>query len=73
MIKITDMKVQDLRFPTSEDLTGSDAIHTDPDYSAAYVTIETSDPNLKGFGIAFTLGKGNDIVAECIRNYFPIF
>ena len=72
MIKITNMKVQDLRFPTSKDLTGSDAIHTDPDYSATYLTIETSDPNLKGFGIAFTLGKGNDIVAECIRNYFPI-
>ena len=73
MPKITNMKVQDLRFPTSADLTGSDAIHKDPDYSATYITIETDDINLKGFGIAFTLGKGNDIVAECIRNYFPIF
>ena len=73
MTKITDIIVQDLRFPTSKDLTGSDAIHTDPDYSATYVTIKTNESNLKGFGIAFTLGKGNDIVAECIRNYAPIF
>jgi L-fuconate dehydratase len=73
MIKITNMTVEDIRFPTSKDLTGSDAIHTDPDYSATYVTITTSDNNLKGYGIAFTIGKGNDIVAECIKHYFPIF
>ena len=72
MTKIIKFTVDDVRFPTSKDLTGSDAIHTDPDYSAAYVTINTSDNNLKGFGIAFTLGKGNDIVAECIKNYFPL-
>ena len=73
MIKIININVDDVRFPTSKDLTGSDAIHTDPDYSATYVTIHTSEPKLKGFGIAFTIGKGNDIVAECIRNYIPIF
>ncbi len=73
MIKVKDITVDDVRFPTSKDLTGSDAIHTDPDYSATYVTIHTSDNNLKGFGIAFTIGKGNDIVAECIRNYTPLF
>jgi len=73
MTNITKLSVQDIRFPTSKDLTGSDAIHTDPDYSATYVTILTSDQNLKGFGIAFTIGKGNDIVAECIKHFFPIF
>ncbi len=73
MVHITGIHVEDVRFPTSKDLTGSDAIHTDPDYSAAYVTINTSEPNLNGFGIAFTIGKGNDIVAECIRNYISIF
>ena len=52
-MKIIDVKTQDIRFPTSKDLTGSDAIHTDPDYSATYVTIETSENNLKGYGIAF--------------------
>ena len=73
MVHITGIHVEDVRFPTSKDLTGSDAIHTDPDYSAAYVTINTSESNLNGFGIAFTIGKGNDIVAECIRNYISIF
>ena len=73
MVNIVGIHVEDVRFPTSKDLTGSDAIHTDPDYSATYVTINTSEPKLKGFGIAFTIGKGNDIVAECIRNYIPIF
>ena len=73
MAKIIKFTVEDVRFPTSKDLTGSDAIHTDPDYSATYVTVYTDDPNLKGFGIAFTIGKGNDIVAECIKHFFYIF
>ena len=73
MIKITKITVDDIRFPTSEDLTGSDAIHSDPDYSAAYVTIYTSDDNLRGYGMTFTLGKGNDIVAACVKHFFPLF
>ena len=72
-MKIIKMTVDDVRFPTSKDLTGSDAIHTDPDYSATYVRIFTSENSLEGQGIAFTIGKGNDIVAECIKHYFPIF
>jgi len=73
MTKINKLSVQDLRFPTSKDFTGSDAIHTDPDYSATYVTISTDDSNLKGYGIAFTIGKGNNIVASCIEEYFYLF
>ena len=73
MTKILKFTVDDVRFPTSKDLTGSDAIHTDPDYSATYVTVYTDDKNLTGYGIAFTIGKGNDIVAECIKHFFPIF
>lgn len=34
--------------------------HTNPDYSAAYVVIDT-DRGLKGFGLTFTLGKGTEI------------
>ena len=45
MTKIIKFTVDDIRFPTSKDLTGSDAIHTDPDYSATYVTVFTSSPN----------------------------
>ena len=73
MIKITNFTVDDVRFPTSKDLIGSDAIHIDPDYSATYVTVYTSDNSLKGFGLAFTIGKGYDIVAECIKHFFPLF
>ena len=73
MTKIISFSVDDVRFPTSKDLTGSDAVHTDPDYSATYVTVYTSDEKLKGYGIAFTIGKGNDIVAECIKHFFPMF
>ena len=62
MIKITNITVVDIRFPTSKDQTGSDAIHKDPNYSAAYIVISTSDNNHKGYGITFTGGKGNDIV-----------
>ena len=73
MAKIVKFTVDDVRFPTSNDLTGSDAVHTDPDYSATYVTVYTSDEKLKGYGITFTIGKGNDIVADCIKHFFPIF
>ena len=52
MTKITKFSVQDVRFPTSKDLTGSDAIRTDPDYSATYVTAFTDQSELKGYGIA---------------------
>ena len=72
-MKIINMIVEDVRYPTSNDQTGSDAIHKDPDYSAAYVSIFTSDPKIIGYGITFTLGKGNDIVASCIEQYFSIF
>ena len=73
MLKITNIEIKDLRFPTSEDLTGSDAIHNDPDYSAPYIIISTNDNDLKGYGINFTLGKGNEIVCECIKCFIPIF
>ncbi len=73
MTKIINIEVKDLRFPTSKDLTGSDAIHKDPDYSAPYVIIQTDDIKLTGYGINFTLGKGNEIVAHCIKSFVPIF
>ena len=73
MANIINISVEDIRYPTSKDHMGSDAIHKDPDYSATYVTIITSDPEVIGYGITFTLGKGNDIVASCIKEFFPIF
>uniref|UniRef100_A0A8C5V265 Mitochondrial enolase superfamily member 1 n=1 Tax=Microcebus murinus TaxID=30608 RepID=A0A8C5V265_MICMU len=42
--------------------------HTDPDYSAAYVVIETdADDGLKGYGITFTLGKGTEVVVCAVN------
>jgi L-fuconate dehydratase len=64
--KIIKLETIDLRFPTSEGLDGSDAINKDPDYSAAYVSIETELGN-KGYGLIFTIGRGNDICCMAIE------
>ena len=48
MTKILDLQVRDIRFPTSDALHGSDAIHVDPDYSCAYVTLLTDNPQVEG-------------------------
>lgn len=65
MAKFTNVAVLDLRFPTSLELDGSDAMNPDPDYSAAYVTI-TADTGEQGFGFVFTIGRGNDVQAAGI-------
>ncbi|WP_275787031.1 L-fuconate dehydratase [Pararhizobium gei] len=67
MTRITDLKVYDLRFPTSQSLDGSDAMNPDPDYSAAYVILETDKPGLGGHGLTFTIGRGNDICCMAIK------
>uniref|UniRef100_A0A9L0STJ2 Enolase superfamily member 1 n=1 Tax=Equus caballus TaxID=9796 RepID=A0A9L0STJ2_HORSE len=42
--------------------------HTDPDYSAAYVVLETdAGDGLKGYGITFTLGKGTEVVVCAVN------
>ncbi|XP_033208921.1 mitochondrial enolase superfamily member 1-like [Belonocnema kinseyi] len=62
-IEITDVDVKDMRFPTSLLSDGSDAMHTDPDYSCAYVTIKTNK-GYEGYGLTFTLGRGTEIVVQ---------
>ncbi len=64
MPTITRLIAKDIRFPTSRELHGSDAMNPDPDYSAAYVILETSDPSLTGHGMTFTIGRGNEL---CVR------
>ncbi|HEX4822111.1 MAG TPA: enolase C-terminal domain-like protein [Acidimicrobiales bacterium] len=66
MPRITDLVVSDVRFPTSELLDGSDAMNPDPDYSAAVVEIRTDDPGLRGFGMTFTIGRGNELCCAAI-------
>lgn len=66
-IKIVDLSIEDIRFPTSQQLDGSDAMNPDPDYSAAYVILRTDQPGLEGHGLTFTIGRGNDIVCAAIH------
>ncbi|MBN9361435.1 MULTISPECIES: L-fuconate dehydratase [unclassified Devosia] len=66
MTRITSLSTYDLRFPTSASLDGSDAMNPDPDYSAAYVILET-DSGIAGHGLTFTIGRGNDIVCKAIE------
>jgi L-fuconate dehydratase len=60
------MDALDLRFPTSRSLAGSDSMHADPDYSAAYVILKT-DGSLEGHGLTFTIGRGNEICVAAIE------
>lgn len=67
MTTITALRVEDIRFPTSLGLDGSDAMNPDPDYSAAYVITETDRADLSGHGLTFTIGRGNEICCAAIR------
>ncbi|XP_048042293.1 mitochondrial enolase superfamily member 1 [Megalobrama amblycephala] len=64
--KIIKVSVRDVRFPTSLEQHGSDAMHTDPDYSVAYVVLET-EAALKGYGLTFTVGRGTEIVVCAVK------
>ncbi|WP_276166055.1 L-fuconate dehydratase [Zobellia alginiliquefaciens] len=72
-IKITDVQIKDVRFPTSKSLDGSDAMNPDPDYSAAYVILKTdSVDGLEGHGLTFTIGRGNELCAAAIQSLAPL-
>lgn len=65
-------RARDIRFPTSLSLDGSDAMNRDPDYSAAYVVLETDHPDgLSGHGLTFTIGRGNELCVEAIELLAP--
>lgn len=65
--KITKLNSIDVRFPTSEQLDGSDATNKDPDYSAAYISLETEQGDV-GNGLIFTIGRGNDICCRAVES-----
>lgn len=72
-MKIRSIDTYDVRFPTSRTLAGSDAMHPDPDYSAAYAVVRTDDASApSGHGLAFTIGRGNEIVVAAIRSLSPL-
>lgn len=69
MTTITRLEVQDIRFPTSRSLDGSDAMNAAPDYSATYVTLHTDAGNgLSGHGLTFTIGRGNEICVKAVES-----
>ena len=66
--KILRAVTHDIRFPTSRTLDGSDAMNRDPDYSAAYVVLETDHPEgLSGHGLTFTIGRGNELCVQAVE------
>ena len=67
MTIVRSVRVLDVRFPTSQQLDGSDAMNPDPDYSAAYVVLETDRPGLEGHGLTFTIGRGNEVCCAAIE------
>jgi L-fuconate dehydratase len=71
-IRIVRAVTYDIRFPTSASGAGSDAMNPDPDYSAAYVALETDDPNgLTGHGLTFTIGRGTEVCVAAIDALLP--
>jgi L-fuconate dehydratase len=70
MSAIVALETHDIRFPTSKELDGSDAMNRDPDYSAAYVVLKADD-GFEGHGFAFTIGRGNDVQTAAIRALEP--
>ena len=69
---ITGFDTHDVRFPTSRQLDGSDAMNPSPDYSAAYLIVKTDSPaDLAGYSYVFTIGRGNDIQLAAIQALEP--
>lgn len=68
---ITDVVARDIRFPTSRESIGSDAMNPDPDYSAAYVVVRT-DSEFEGHGLTFTIGRGNELCVAAIEALTPL-
>src|SRR5262245_30233386 len=70
--RIVRAATYDIRFPTSRSGAGSDAMNPDPDYSAAYVALETDDPGgLTGHGLTFTIGRGTEVCVAAIEALAP--
>ncbi|MEU0112529.1 L-fuconate dehydratase [Streptomyces bobili] len=70
--RIVAVDTYDIRFPTSRELDGSDAMNPDPDYSAAYAVLSTdAGDGLEGHGFTFTIGRGNDVQVAAINALRP--
>jgi len=70
---ITGVTAHDIRFPTSLELDGSDAMHADPNYSAAYVVLQTDAADgVEGHGLTFTIGRGNELCVAAVQALAPL-
>jgi L-fuconate dehydratase len=73
MARITGLEIIDVRFPTSRQLDGSDAMNPNPDYSVAYVVLHTdAGDGLEGHGFTFTIGRGTEVVCAAIAALRPL-
>ena len=71
--RIVALEALDIRFPTSAQLDGSDAMNPDPDYSAAYVVLRTDrDDGIEGHGLTFTIGRGNELCVAAAHALAPL-
>lgn len=70
-VKIADVNALDIRFPTAKEHVGSDSLHVDPNYSAAYVILKTDDLSLEGHGLTFTIGRGTEVCVAAIEALKP--
>ena len=46
-------------------------MNPEPDYSAAYVVLRTDDPDVAGYSLLFTTGRGNDVACAAVRALAP--
>ncbi|MEU1296046.1 L-fuconate dehydratase [Streptomyces sp. NPDC005840] len=70
--RITALDTHDIRFPTSRELDGSDAMNPDPDYSAAYAVLRTdAEDGPRGHGFTFTIGRGNEVQVAALHALRP--
>lgn len=69
MPRIAHVQITDVRYPTSLELDGSDAVNIDPDHSAAYVQVTLDDPSWPtGHAFTFTGGRGNEVMCAAIES-----
>jgi L-fuconate dehydratase len=64
--RVVALDCYDVRFPTSLQHDGSDAMNTDPDYSAAYAVLRTDAEGLEGHALCFTIGRGNEVMVAAV-------
>lgn len=70
-LTLTFLSATDVRFPTSTTGEGTDAVHTNCNYSAAYLTLtskySSGKPGPTAHSLVFTIGKGNEVAAHLCK------